>query len=83
MLSARQMERLERLAVISGKPVENLLQQLVESGLEDLEDLEDYYLASGVMARVRQGKEKLHTLEDVERDLGLSIQGGGSGGGPT
>lgn len=79
-LSARQMERLERLAVISGKPVENLLQQLVESGLEDLED---YYLASGVMARVRQGKEKLHALEDVERDLGLSIQGGGSGGGPT
>ena len=34
-----------------------------------MEDLED--IANTVIERVRAGKEKVYSLEDVERDLGL------------
>jgi RHH-type rel operon transcriptional repressor/antitoxin RelB len=36
-----------------------------------LEELEDYYLAERVMEKVRKGEERLFSLDDVERDLGL------------
>ncbi|EHO47405.1 toxin-antitoxin system, antitoxin component, ribbon-helix-helix domain protein [Haemophilus sp. oral taxon 851 str. F0397] len=34
-----------------------------------MEDLED--MANAVIERVRSGKEKMYSLEDVERELGL------------
>jgi len=36
-----------------------------------LEDLEDYYLASATMERVRKGEERVYTLDETERALGL------------
>jgi RHH-type rel operon transcriptional repressor/antitoxin RelB len=36
-----------------------------------LQDMEDYYDAVEVMERVRRGEEKVYTLEEVARDLGL------------
>ncbi|WP_422614079.1 type II toxin-antitoxin system RelB family antitoxin [Aeromonas sobria] len=39
--------------------------------LTHLEELEDYYLAERVMENVRKGEERLFSLDDVERDLGL------------
>jgi len=36
-----------------------------------LEDLEDYYLASATMERVRKGEERIYTLDEAERALGL------------
>jgi RHH-type rel operon transcriptional repressor/antitoxin RelB len=44
------------------------LRQLIENGLDDLED---YYLAADVLERVRRGKEKVHSSSEVRRDLGL------------
>ena len=35
-----------------------------------MEDLED--IANTVIERVRAGKEKVYSLEDVERELGLN-----------
>ena len=37
-----------------------------------LEDLEDYYLAAVTMERVRKGDERVCTLDEVDRDLGLA-----------
>lgn len=42
------------------------------NALEDLEDMEDYYLAIEVLEPVRKGEEPVHTLEAVERELGLA-----------
>ena len=42
-----------------------------EAILTHLEDLEDYYLAERVMERVRKGEERLFSLDEVERELGL------------
>ena len=39
--------------------------------LTHLEELEDYYLAERAMEKARKGEERLFSLDDVERDLGL------------
>lgn len=67
-LSPAQEQRLAQLIVSTGQSRDTLLLQLESMSLDDLED---YYCAAGVMARVRQGKEALHSLDDVERELGL------------
>ncbi len=36
------------------------------------DDLEDLYLAEQRLVEVRAGRSKVHTLEEVERDLGLA-----------
>ena len=36
-----------------------------------LEDLEDYYLATDVLERLRKGQEKTHSAADVRSALGL------------
>ena len=36
-----------------------------------MKDLEDILLANAVIERVRSGKEKVNSLEDVERELYL------------
>ena len=36
-----------------------------------IKDLEDILLANAVIERVRSGKEKVNSLEDVERELYL------------
>lgn len=67
-LSPEIEQRLAHLAMETGRSKSFYLRKLIESGLNDLED---YYLAGQVIERVRQGKEKLHSLDDVERELGL------------
>jgi RHH-type transcriptional regulator, rel operon repressor / antitoxin RelB len=37
-----------------------------------LEEMEDYYLAADLLERVRKGEEQTHSLDEVERDLGLA-----------
>lgn len=36
-----------------------------------MKDLEEILLTNAVIERVRAGKEKVYSLEDVERELGL------------
>jgi RHH-type rel operon transcriptional repressor/antitoxin RelB len=61
-------QRLERLAVRTGRTKAYYLRELVTSGLDDLED---YYLADATMERVRKGEEKVYSAEQVRKDLGL------------
>ena len=36
-----------------------------------IDDVEDYYLATAVLERVRNGEEEVFTEEEIRRDLGL------------
>jgi RHH-type rel operon transcriptional repressor/antitoxin RelB len=60
--------RLNRLAEETGRTKAYYLRQLIEDGLENLED---YYLAAETLARVRRGEEPVHSAADVRRELGL------------
>ena len=62
-------QRLDHLAASTGRSKAYYLRELVTNGLEDLEDL---YLASATMERVRIGQEPVYGLDDVERQLGLA-----------
>jgi RHH-type rel operon transcriptional repressor/antitoxin RelB len=62
-------QRLERLAAQTGRTKAYYLRELVTGGLEDLED---FYLAAATMERVRKGEERIYTLDEAERDLGLA-----------
>ena len=62
-------QRLDRLAAKSGRSKAYYLRELIMLGLQDMED---HYLAAAAMERVRKGKERIYTLDEVERDLGLA-----------
>lgn len=61
-------ERLDFLSTQTGRSKAFYLRQIIEQGLEDLED---YYLAADVLERVRQGREPIHSTTDVRKALGL------------
>jgi RHH-type rel operon transcriptional repressor/antitoxin RelB len=60
--------RLDALAARTGRTKAYYLRQLIENGLDDLED---YYKAVEVSERIRRGEEKTYPLAEVMRDLGL------------
>ena len=60
--------RLDFLANQTGRTKAYYLRQIIENGLDDLED---YYLAAEVLERVRKGEEKVYSAESVRKDLGL------------
>lgn len=68
-LAAATERRLDALAAHTGRTKAYYLREIIERGLEDVED---YYLGSEVLERIRKGEERVFTLEDVERDLGLA-----------
>ena len=59
--------RLDRLASQTGRSKAYYLREIIERGLEEMED---YYLAADVLERVRKGEERVRSLDEVERDLG-------------
>lgn len=61
-------QRLNSLASRTGRTKAFYLRELIERGLEDMED---YYLAADVMERLRQGKEQVYSSGDVRNALGL------------
>jgi RHH-type rel operon transcriptional repressor/antitoxin RelB len=61
-------ERLETLALRTGRSKTYYIREAI---VEHLDDLEDVYLAEQVLERVRRGEESVSSLEDVERRLGL------------
>ena len=67
-LSPESEQRLNFLASQTGRSKAFYLRELIESGLDDLED---YYLAADVLEHVRTGRERLHSAEAVRADLGL------------
>ena len=68
-LDAATEQRLNHLTSATGRSKAFYLRELVERGLEDLED---YYLAENTMQRVRQGQERIYSLDEVEREIGLA-----------
>ncbi len=67
-LAPETEQRLDFLASHTGRTKAYYLRELIEQGLEDMED---YYLASEVLERVRKGQERLHSAADVRNYLGL------------
>jgi RHH-type rel operon transcriptional repressor/antitoxin RelB len=67
-LDAEIQQRLNKLVALTGRTKSDLLYGLIQSGLDDLEDL---YLADVTMERVRKGTEKLLNSIQVRRVLGL------------
>lgn len=61
-------QRLDQLASQTGRAKSYYLRELIEGGLDDLED---FYLADAAMERVRKGTEKVLTATQVRKDLGL------------
>lgn len=66
-LAPETERRLDFLAAQTGRTKAFHLQEIIERGLDDVED---YYLAAEVLERVRKG-EDTHSAADVRRDLGL------------
>lgn len=61
-------QRLDFLAAQTGRTKAFYLRQMIENGIEDMED---YYLAAEVVERVRKGQEKTYSTAEVRKDLGL------------
>ncbi|SDK72374.1 RHH-type transcriptional regulator, rel operon repressor / antitoxin RelB [Franzmannia pantelleriensis] len=61
-------ERLEALAKATGRTKSFYAREAI---LEHLDDLEDIYLAEKTLEQVRLGEMETHSLDDVERELGL------------
>lgn len=60
-------QRLDHLAAQTGRTKYYYLRELIESGLEDLED---FYLAEATMQRVRRSSDKLLDASQLRKDLG-------------
>jgi RHH-type rel operon transcriptional repressor/antitoxin RelB len=56
------------LARQTGRTKAFYLREIIEKGLDDIED---YYLAADVLERVRKGGERVYSLNEVEKSLGL------------
>ena len=68
-LPAEVENRLDALAQATGRTKTFYVREAI---LEHLDDLEDLYLAEQRLIEVRAGRSKSHTLEEVERSLGLA-----------
>ena len=60
--------RLDRLAKLTGRTKTYYVREAIE---DHLDDLEEAYIAEKVLEKVRSGKEKLISLEDVVKQYGL------------
>lgn len=61
-------QRLDSLASQTDRTKAFYLRELIERGLEDVED---YYLAEDVLERLREGTEKVYSSSDVRNALNL------------
>lgn len=62
-------QRLDRLAATTGRTKAYYLREIIERGIEDMEDV---YIAQKVLEDVRAGRETTSSLEEVEKRLGLA-----------
>lgn len=68
-LPAEVESRLDALAKATGRTKTFYAREAI---LAYLDDLEDVYLAEQRLADIRAGRSRLHSLDEVERDLGLA-----------
>lgn len=62
-------QRLDHLATATGRTKAYYLREIIERGLEDMEDI---YLSDKVLEDIRAGRETTSSLDDVEKRLGLA-----------
>ena len=67
-LAPETERRLDFLASRTGRTKAFYLREIIERGLDDMED---YYLAAEVLERLRQRRESVRSAADVRRELGL------------
>ena len=67
-LDADMERRLDEMAARTGCAKVQCLREIIERGLDDLED---YYLATEVLKRVRSGAEKVYSATDVRNAIEL------------
>lgn len=60
--------RLAELAARTGKTKAEHAAEILKYGIEDVED---YYNAVEVSGRIARGEERVYSLEEVMRDLGV------------
>lgn len=68
-LDPQTESRLDALAAQTGRSKAFYLRELIERGLDDLEDA---YLADSVLENLRAGREEVHSADQVRKDLGLA-----------
>lgn len=61
-------QRIDQLAAQTGRTKAYYLREMIERGIEDLED---YYLAGVTLERVRKGEETVYSGAQVRAELGL------------
>jgi RHH-type transcriptional regulator, rel operon repressor / antitoxin RelB len=67
-LDEKTERRLDKLAALTGRTKAYYLRELITSGIDELEEA---YLAAATLERVRAGREKVYTAEQVRTELGL------------
>lgn len=67
-LSEDSEKRLNILAKATGRSKAFYVRKAIENELDDLEDI---YLAEKRLEDIRSGKSRTYTLEEVEKELGL------------
>ncbi|HMQ58892.1 MAG TPA: CopG family transcriptional regulator [Rhizobiaceae bacterium] len=67
-LSTELEARLSNLSTKTGRTKAFYLREIISRGMDEVED---YYLAAEVAARVRTGKEGIHSAAEVKRALAL------------
>jgi RHH-type rel operon transcriptional repressor/antitoxin RelB len=67
-LAPELSNRLDRLALKTGRTKAFYLRELIENGIDEMEE---YYLAAETRERVRKGQERVHSAASIRKDLGL------------
>ena len=61
-------QRLEALAARTGKSKAEHIAEILQFGVEDVED---YYTAVEVSERIKRGEERVYSSEELRQELGL------------
>ncbi|NYT79066.1 ribbon-helix-helix protein, CopG family [Alcaligenaceae bacterium] len=65
-LAPETEKRLDSLAAKTGRSKAYYLRQLIEQGIEKMED---YYLAADTLERIRKRQEQIHSADAVRKSL--------------
>ncbi|MGL4234117.1 MAG: type II toxin-antitoxin system RelB family antitoxin [Casimicrobium sp.] len=68
-LNPETEKRLDHLAAMTGRTKAYYIREMIESSIDDLEAA---YRADATLERIRKGEERVYSLEEVERRLGLA-----------
>ena len=68
-LNPEMEQRLATLAKRTGRTRSYYIREAIETHISDMEDI---YLAEEELVRLKRGKSRTHSLDEVEKSLGLA-----------